>query len=40
MTDFPEWWGTKVVRDTLDANNAAVTKQFVKGQTPIGPSSW
>ncbi|PHH63553.1 hypothetical protein CDD81_5740 [Ophiocordyceps australis] len=39
-TKMPDWWGTTVMGNTLDANGTAVTKAFIKGQTPLGPSSW
>ncbi|KJZ69609.1 hypothetical protein HIM_10997 [Hirsutella minnesotensis 3608] len=38
--EFPQWWGTTIVDSTLDAHGTAVTKQFIKGQEPIGPKSW
>ncbi|KAG6004645.1 hypothetical protein E4U21_000869 [Claviceps maximensis] len=40
-TDFPDWWGTLVWQNTLDYNNAAVTRQFIENVTkPLGPDTW
>ncbi|KAK5998534.1 Sexual differentiation process protein isp4 [Cladobotryum mycophilum] len=38
--NFPDWWGNTVPFNTLDANLTAITKKFVKGQQPIGPTHW
>lgn len=38
--NFPDWWGTTVITETLDANRKALSKVFVPGQTPLGPTKW
>ncbi|KAG5935134.1 hypothetical protein E4U53_000501 [Claviceps sorghi] len=40
-TNMPDWWGTLVLQNTLDYNNAAVTKEFIANVTkPLGPDTW
>ncbi|KAG5924925.1 hypothetical protein E4U42_004528 [Claviceps africana] len=40
-TNMPDWWGTLVWQNTLDYNNAAVTKEFIANVTkPLGPDTW
>ena len=39
--NFPDWWGNTAPYDTLDNNQTAVTRTFIKGETkPLGPDTW
>ncbi|KAG8415522.1 hypothetical protein J3458_009364 [Metarhizium acridum] len=40
-TEFPDWWGTTVWQNTLDAQGKAVTRKFIQNVTkPLGPDTW
>ncbi|KAL4892509.1 OPT oligopeptide transporter protein-domain-containing protein [Aspergillus ambiguus] len=38
-TTFPEWWGTRIAKDTVDAGGTAVEVVLPKGEK-FGPTSW
>lgn len=38
-TEFPEWWGTRIAANTMDALDTAIRTPLAEGQT-FGPSSW
>ncbi|KAG5931379.1 hypothetical protein E4U53_001803 [Claviceps sorghi] len=39
--NFPDWWGNRVMMETLDYTKKAVTRRFVPNVTePIGPAHW
>ena len=39
--EFPSWWWSEVISDTLDNNGTATTRIFIPNVTePLGPSTW
>ncbi|KAG5921593.1 hypothetical protein E4U42_005788 [Claviceps africana] len=39
--NFPDWWGNRVMLETLDYTKKAVTSKFLPNVTePIGPAHW
>jgi len=38
-TEFPEWWGTRIAANTMDAMDTAIRVPLAEGET-FGPSSW
>ncbi|CAG8895596.1 unnamed protein product [Penicillium nalgiovense] len=38
-TSFPEWWGTRITRNTLDVEDKAIRNPIPTGQI-FGPAKW
>ena len=39
QTSFPDWWGTRIAQNTMDAAGTAIQIPLAEGET-FGPASW